>query len=477
MRGLLVTLTSSIPLATDNRHLLLHFSPNGAFGPGASELLVLERGEGPYVYDTHGRPYLDGLSSLFCSQLGYSYGKEIGEAVQRQLERLPFSTIWSVAHGPALELAERLVDLAPDNIAGVFFTGGGSESVESAWKLARQYHVANGEPQRLKAIARKNCYHGVSMGALALTGVPRFKDVFGPPAIETRHVSNTNSFRSALSETDLTHSLLAEIEATIEEEGPETIAVMIAEPVQNAGGCLVPPAGYWQGLREITERHGILLVADETITAFGRLGEWFGSQRYDVMPDMITTAKGITAAYAPMGAVMVSEKVAAPFYSEGSTLLHGYTFAGHPVSATVALKSLEIFERDGVLENVRENEGYLQTALNGLRSLPIVGDVRGAGFFWAIELVKDQDNGRFDADERDRLVRDFLPRRLLEASLLARADDREDSVLHLAPPLICDRPVLEDLVDRVGQVLRDAGEFMDVSSSSPPARAADTAMR
>jgi adenosylmethionine-8-amino-7-oxononanoate aminotransferase len=441
---------------------LLHFARNGAYGPGGAELLVLDRGEGPYVFDTAGRQYVDGLSSLFCAQIGYSYGREMAEVASEQLERMAFNTLWATAHPRALELGERLTGLAPEGFGKVFFTSGGSESVEAAWKIVRQFHIANGEPQRRKAIARDIAYHGVTLGALALTGVGRFKEPFGPPAIETRHVSNTNSFRSAVAENDQTPLLLHEVEQTILEEGPETVAMIIAEPVQNAGGCLVPPAGYWAGLRKIADRYGILLVADEVITGCGRLGEWFGVTRYGATPDVITIAKGLTSAYAAMGAVLVSDRVAAPLYEDTRTLLHGITFAGHPVSAAIALKNIEIFARDGVLENVRAHEAGLAERLLSLRDLPIVGDTRGAGFFWAVELVKDEENTRFDAEERERLLRGFMPGRLLEAGLIARVDDRGDAVLQIAPPLISDDGVLDEIVEAMRAVLDDAGRFMSL---------------
>jgi adenosylmethionine-8-amino-7-oxononanoate aminotransferase len=443
---------------------LLHFTRNGAYGPGGSELLVLERGEGPYVFDTAGRRYVDGLSSLFCCQIGYSYGAEMAEAAREQLERLPFNTLWSTAHPQALALAERLAELAPDGIGKVFFTSGGSEAVEAAWKLVRQFHTANGEPGRRKAIARRVAYHGCTLGALSFTGVPGFKEPFDPPAIVTRHVSNTNSFRSSLSGEELTRQLLEELEDAVVAEGPETVAMIIAEPVQNAGGCFVPPPGYWAGLREIADRYGILLVADEVITGCGRLGEWFGVTRYGAAPDLITIAKGLTSAYAPMGAVLVSDRVAEPLYDAKRTLLHGITFAGHPVCSAIALKNIEIFERDGVLENVRAREEGLRERLETLRELPIVGDVRGAGFFWAVELVKDEDGGRFEVDERERLLRGFMPRRLLEAGLIARADDRGDAVLQIAPPLISDDTVLDEIVDAMRAVLQDAGRFIGVGA-------------
>ncbi len=330
---------------------LLHFTRNGNYGPDGSELLVLERGEGAYVFDARGNRYVDGLSSLFCAQIGYSYGEEMGAVAAQQLQQLAFNTMWGTAHPPALELADRLAALAPDGIDRVFFTSGGSEAVEAAWKLARMYHIANGEPQRLKAIARNIAYHGVTLGALSFTGVPGYKEPFGPPAIYTRHVANTNTFRSDVHGEALTAKLLAEIEEVILDEGPETIGVIIAEPVQNAGGCLTPPPGYWQGLRALADKYGILLHADEVITGFGRIGEYFGVTRFDVTPDLITVAKGLTSAYAPMGAVLLSDKVATPLYEDKRTLMHGITFGGHPLCAAIALKNLEIFERENVLAN------------------------------------------------------------------------------------------------------------------------------
>jgi adenosylmethionine-8-amino-7-oxononanoate aminotransferase len=440
---------------------LLHFSRNGVYGPGGAELLVLERGEGAYVFDTHGNRYVDGLSSLYCAQIGYSFGEEMGAVAAQQLQQLAFGTMWNAAHPPALELADRLAGLAPDPINRVFFTSGGSESVEAAWKLARQYHLFNGEPQRLKAIARRIAYHGVTLGALALTGVPGYKEAFGPPAIHTRHVSNTNTFRNELQGEALTAHLLQEMEDTILEEGPDTIAVIVAEPVQNAGGCFVPPPGYWPGLRELADKYGILLHADEVITGFGRIGEWFAVERYGATPDLITVAKGLTSAYAPMGAVLVCDRVAAPFYEEKRTLLHGITFGGHPLCAAIALKNLEIFERESVIDNVNAHEAGLEARLQTLKDeFTIIGDVRGAGFFWAVEFVKDDEGTRLDADERERLLRGYLPQAMLDAGLIARGDDRGDAVLQIAPPLICGDEVLDEIVSKMRTVLRGAQDLI-----------------
>jgi adenosylmethionine-8-amino-7-oxononanoate aminotransferase len=454
-------------------NLLLHFTPHGAYGEGGKELLVIERAEGPYVFDSNGRRYVDGLSSLFCAQIGYSYGEEMAAAAAAQLTTLPFNTNWGTAHPPAIELAAELVERAPAGIEGVFFTNGGSESVETAWKLARQYHLANGEPQRRKAISRDIAYHGVTLGALSFTGVPRFKDPFGEAAIPTRHVANTNPFRSELQGEALTAALLAELEQAIAEEGPDEVAIVIAEPIQNAGGCLVPPPGYWPGLREICDRHGILLFADEVISGMGRLGEWFAVERYGGRPDLITIAKGLTSAYAPMGAVLAGEKVVAALREPGVTLLHGITFGGHPLSAAIALKNFEIFERDGVLENVRRLEPYLRRRLEEeVLPLPIVGDVRGDGFFFAAELTPDGGEGRFGDAEVAALVKEIVPRLLLENGLIARGDDRGDPVLQIAPPLIADEVVLDEIVIAMRDTLAGAGEEIGITSPSEAGRAA-----
>ncbi|WP_166904058.1 aspartate aminotransferase family protein [Mycobacterium sp. DL440] len=440
-------------------HLLLHFGQHAKLRDGG-EIPVIERAEGVYVHDSRGRRYLDALSCLFCAQIGYSYGDEFAAAATEQLTTLPFNTTWGTAHPAAIELAERLADLAPAGINRAFFTSGGSESVESAWKLARQYHIANGEPGRIKAIARRTAYHGLSLGALAFTGIPALKEPFGAPSIEVSHVPNTNRFRAADGDDSsaFTARILAETEAAIVAAGPETVGMLIAEPLQNAGGCFTAPDGYWAGLRALTDKYGILLVADEVITGFGRLGEYFGVSSVGATPDLITLAKGVTSAYAPMGVVMVSDRVAEPFFRPGQVLQHGITFAGHPLSAAIALQNIKIFERDRVLENVRELAPYLKNRMTGLLSLPIVGDVRGDGFFFAAELVATEQGDRLNAEQRDFFVRQYLPSRIREAGLIARADDRGEPLVQIAPPLVCTKAELDTIVDALQEVLTDAGE-------------------
>ncbi|MEV6610305.1 aminotransferase class III-fold pyridoxal phosphate-dependent enzyme [Kutzneria sp. NPDC051319] len=411
-------------------HLMLHFAQHAKLREGEYPL-VIERAEGVHVIDTDGNRYLDALSCLFCAQLGYSYGAEFAEAATAQLTRLPFNTNWNTAHPPAIELAERLAELAPAGINRAFFTSGGSESVESAWKIARQYHVANGQPQRVKAVARRTAYHGQTLGALALTGIPALKEPFGRPAIDVVHVPNTG-------EGDLAF-LLKETEAAIVDADPGTVGMLIAEPVQNAGGCFTPPAGYWAGLRELTDRYGILLVADEVITGFGRIGEYFAVP--EIVPDMITIAKGLTSAYAPMGAVLLSDRVAEPFYRPGQALSHGLTFGGHPLSAAIALRNLEIFERDKILDGVRELTPHLGARMRELAELDIVKEVRGDGFFYAAELD----------------VEDLAPiaAGLRNAGLIARTDSRGKPVVQIAPPLVCERQHLDEIVDKIGGVLSE----------------------
>jgi adenosylmethionine-8-amino-7-oxononanoate aminotransferase len=251
------------------------------------------------------------------------------------------------------------------------------------------------------------------------------------------------------------------VAARIEFEGPETVAAVIMEPVQNAGGCFTPPEGYFQRVREICDEYNVLLISDEVICAWGRLGEWFGAQRYDYQPDIITTAKGLTSAYAPMGAMIASDRVAEPFLHGAESFTHGFTFAGHPVCAAVALANLEAMEREGIIDNVRNNEGAFREMLDSLRDIPIVGDVRGAGYFNAIELVKDQDTDeQWSDEESETLLRGYLSGELYRRGLICRADDRGDPVIQLSPPLIAGPKQFEEIEGILRPLLIEAGERM-----------------
>ena len=440
------------------RHLWMHFTRMSAYDD--AEVPVIVRGEGCYVWDEHGKRYLDGLSALFCVNIGHGRA-DIVQAGADQAKELGFYTNWSYAHPPAIELAARIASLAPGDLNRVFFTSGGSEAVESAYKLARQYHKLTGNPNKTKLIAREIAYHGTSLGALSATGITGLRTPFEPLTPGASHVPNTNTYRMI---PGMTEEYFAEsIAERIEFEGPDTVAAVILEPVQNAGGCFTPPDGYFQRVREICDEYNVLLISDEVICAWGRLGEWFGAIKYDYLPDVITTAKGLTSAYAPMGAVIASDRVAEPFMAGNNSFTHGFTFAGHPVCAAIAMANLDAFEREGVLEHVRANEGTFRAMLESLRDLPIVGDVRGAGFFQAIELVKDKETKEsFDDEESETLLRGFLSGELYRRGLICRADDRGDPVIQLSPPLIAGPEQFEEIEEILRGVLTEAAERMDV---------------
>ncbi|MBS1868613.1 MAG: aspartate aminotransferase family protein [Actinobacteria bacterium] len=441
-------------------HLWLHFTRMSAYA--AAPVPIIARGEGCYLEDLDGRRYLDALAGLFAVQIGYSHGEEIGAAAAEQMRELPFYTNWSYAHPRSIELAQRLAELAPGDLNRVFFTSGGSESVESAWKLARQFHAARGE-RRWKAIGRDLAYHGTTMGALSINGVAPLRQPFEPLVPQVAHVRNTNRFRRPADETEeqFTAMLLDDLEQRILSEGPETVALVILEPVQNSGGAFTPPAGYFQGVRALCDEHGILLCADEVITGFGRIGAWFASDRYDIRPDLVTCAKGMSSAYASIGAVIASDRVAAPFLEGSETFLHGLTFGGHPVAAAIALKNLAIMERERIVESVAASEDRFRATLAQLLELPIVGDLRGVGYFYALELVKDREtNATFSDEESERLLRGFLSERLYDAGIICRADDRGDPVIQVSPPLIAEQRQFDEIVGILGEVLTEASRLV-----------------
>ena len=446
-------------------HLWLHFTQMGDYADPA-KLQVIVSGDGCYVKDSEGKRYLDALAGLFCVNIGYGYGEEMGEAAAAQMRELPFAINWTFAHPRSIELAAELAELAPGDLSRCFFVSGGSEAVEAAWKLARQYHAARGE-RRWKAIGRRVAYHGTTMGALSINGCTDLKTAFEPLVPDTLHVSNTNRFHRPPEETEeqFTAFLLDDLEQAIVHAGPGTVAMVIMEPVQNAGGSFMPPAGYFEGVRALCDEHGILLCADEVITGFGRTGHWFASERFDIRPDLITSAKGLSSAYAAIGALIASERVMEPFTKPGAMYTHGMTFGGHPVQAAVALKNIEIMKRDGIVEHVREHESEFRSRLDSLLELPIVGDVRGCGFFYALELVKDSETREsFSDEECDELLRGFVSPQLFERGLICRSDDRGDPVVQISPPLVAGPEEFEFIVSTLRDVLAEAGERMQVAA-------------
>jgi adenosylmethionine-8-amino-7-oxononanoate aminotransferase len=482
-------MTSTVPEKTldlqkaAREHLWLHFTRMSAYE--GSDVPIIVRGDGCYLEDVNGKRYLDALAGLFSVNIGYGYGEEMGEAAAAQMRELPFYTNWSYAHPRAIELANEVASLTPGDLNRLFFVSGGSEAVESAWKLARQYYSARGEQRRMiahapsepyrdfdaeqaatysaerrwKAISRHIAYHGTTMGALSINGIPALRAPFEPLVPEVLHVRNTNRYHRPAGETeaDFTAFLLDDLEHTIEAAGPETVCMVIMEPVQNAGGAFLPPEGYWRGVRELCDRYDILLCADEVITGFGRLGAWFGSARYDIRPDLMTIAKGLSSSYASIGAVVASDRVMEPFIRDTRMYAHGITFGGHPVASAVALKNIEIMKRDQIVEHVAATQDTFRAKLDELLDLPIVGDVRGTGFFYAVELVKDKETkATFGDEECETLLRQFLSPRLFERGLICRADDRGDPVVQISPPLVAGEEEFDRIVSILGDSLAEA---------------------
>jgi adenosylmethionine-8-amino-7-oxononanoate aminotransferase len=496
-----MTLTSTTPpdlQQAAKEHLWMHFTRMGGYEK--ADVPIIVRGDGCHLEDANGKRYLDALAGLFSVNIGYGFGEEIGQAALEQMRELPFYTNWSYAHPRAIELAAEVASLAPGDLNRVFFCSGGSEAVESAWKLARQYYLARRDkdlrglvtpgaragattqeletetmhdaivvattqsaPRRYKAIGRHIAYHGTTFGALSINGIPAIRAPFEPLVSEVRHVSNTNRYHRPPEETEaqFTRFLLDELEQAIVSMGPDTVCLVHMEPVQNAGGCFTPPDGYWLGVREVCDRYDILLSADEVITAFGRVGHWFASERYDIRPDIVTCAKGLSSSYAALGAVVATDRVMEPFLGATSMFSHGITFGGHPVMCAIALKNIEIMKREGILEHVRATEDAFRSTLAQLLELPIVGDLRGTGFFYAIELVKDKDTREtFSEEECERLLRGYLSNALFDAGLICRADDRGDPVIQISPPLVAGQAEFDEITSILGDVLTEASSLM-----------------
>jgi adenosylmethionine-8-amino-7-oxononanoate aminotransferase len=439
-------------------HLWMHFTRMGSFAD--RPVPIIERGEGAYIWDTGGRKYLDALSALFVVQAGYGR-EEIAAAVDAQTRRLAYFPVWSYATPPAIELADRLAALAPGDLNKVFFSTGGSESVETAWKLAKQFFKLTGKPNKTKVISRSVAYHGTTQGALSITAVPGFQLPFAPLVPGAVKVPNTDFYRAPehLADDEKAFGRWAadQVEQAILMEGADSVAAVFVEPVQNAGGSIPPPAGYFERLREICDAHDVLLVSDEVICAYGRLGTMFGCEKFGYQPDIITSAKGLTSGYAALGAAIISDRIFEPFGSGTTAFPHGYTFGGHPVACAAALANLDIFESEDLLGNVRRNEGALGATLGRLTDLPIVGDVRGNGYFWSVELVRDRVTKEpFSRADCERVLRGFVAPAIFDAGVYCRADDRGNAVVQFAPPLICGQAEFDQIESAMRSVLSEA---------------------
>ncbi|NNG38619.1 aspartate aminotransferase family protein [Flexivirga sp. ID2601S] len=442
-------------------HLFPHFTRGQVWRDNS--LPIIERGQGCYLYDDSGRKFLDGLAGLFCVNIGHGRS-DIPAAAAKQMETLAYWTNWSAAHPMAAEAAATIAGHAPGDLNTVFFVNSGSEAVESAVKFARQYWRSQGQPERTKILSREMAYHGTTLGALAVTAIPKYKEPFGPLMPGVRHFPNTLGEQVPEGGTAADLPSLRALVDIIEEEGPHTIAAIFAEPVQNSRGALVPPDGYWRELRAIADRYGILLVADEVICAYGRLGEWFGSAKYGVTPDLITFAKGSTSGYAPLGGVLIREPLAQALLDSPSAgmFTHGATWGGHPVSTAVALTNLNALDEEQVLAGVRGNEPYFQQQLDQLvQAHPTLAEWRGTGYFYALELTGDRESGReLTTDQAGALVREVMPAAMRDVGLVTRPDDRGATMLMLSPPLIADREVLDHLFRCVDSVLTATDSYV-----------------
>lgn len=417
-----------------------------------AEPLVFVRGRGARLWDTEGREYLDGLSGLWNVHVGHGRW-ELGEAARAQMADLAFCSSYTGSSNiPAIRLAERLAALAYPNLTAVFFASGGGEANESAFKTARFYWKARGRPQKVKIIAREYAYHGVTLAAMSATGLSAYWPMFEPRVPGFVHCKAPYGFRHEGPPAEVGAAAAASLEETIQREGPETVAAVIAEPVQGAGGVIVPPADYFPRIRAICDRYDVLLVADEIITGFGRTGTWFALEHWGVQPDILSFAKGVTSGYLPLGGIMVSEAVkdAIRAVSPEQRWMHAYTYSGHPTCCAVALKNLEILTQERLVERAAEMGTYLLKQLESLYEIPAVGEVRGLGMMAAVELAEDRSERRpFDpALQLGRRVKVTAHRHGLFTRFVR-------DVLLLAPPLVTEREEIDRLVAALGASIRE----------------------
>jgi len=418
--------------------------------------LVIARGEGIYVYDDAGNRYIEGLGGLFCASLGFSEPRLVAAAV-RQMEKLPFyHTFGGASNEPGVELAERLIALAPVPMSKVFFASSGSEANDTAVKLVWYYHNAIGKPHKKKIISRFKAYHGVTVASASLTGLPNNHRDFDLPIDRILHTDCPDYYRSGRpgeSEEDFASRCAASLETLIQREGPDTIGAFIAEPVMVSGGVFPPPRTYFEKVQEILRKHDILLIADEVICGFGRTGNMFGTETYRLRPDMMTMAKQLSAAYLPISAVMINEKIYQATVRESEKIGffgHGFTYGGHPVPAAVALEALKIYEERDIVGHVRRVAPRFQEGIRCLGSHPLVGDARGIGLVAGLELVKSKTTRE-----------NFAPADGVAAHVAKRAQARGvitrgmGDVVHLCPPLVIEDEAIDELITTISRALDD----------------------
>jgi len=420
--------------------------PLGDLGAPAGTIpqLIFSRGEGATLTDIEGRTYIDGLASLWNVNVGHGR-KELGQAAAEQMGELAFSSAYGgFSHAPAVNLAEKLAELAPGELEVTFFASGGAEANDTAYKIARLYWHVRGEPERVKIVSRIRDYHGLTWGATSATGLPMFWKGFGPLAPGFLHGPSPDPYRYAGSGSagvDFARAL----EQVIIDADPKTVAAVVAEPVQGAGGVVVPPDDYFPELRRVCDRHGLLLITDEVITGFGRTGKWFAMEHSKVAPDMMIFAKGVTSGYLPLSGVMLSRDVHDTLKSLGGAFPHGFTYSGHPTACAVALRNLRIIEEEGLVERARVMGGKMLARLRELEKHEIVGNVRGLGLVAGVELVRDRESKALFDVSLGAARRVMLA--ALEEGVIVRA--LSGDVIALSPPFV----ITEEQIDRMVSVL------------------------
>lgn len=432
----------------DSRHYLHPFTDHKALAASGSRIVT--RAEGVYLFDSDGRRLLDGMAGLWCVNLGYGR-QELVQAAAAQMQALPYyNSFFKCAHPPAVELARKLSELAPPGFERVFFTGSGSEANDTMLRMVRHYWALAGRPGKRWIIARHNAYHGSTVAGMSLGGMAPMQAQGGPGVAEIAHVAQPYWFGEGRGHDpeDLGEACARDLEAKIVELGPENVAAFVAEPVQGAGGAIIPPSSYWPAVKRVLARHDILLVADEVICGFGRLGEWFGSQHYRLEPDLMTVAKGLSSGYLPIGGVLVGGRVAATLVEAGGEFFHGFTYSGHPTCAAVALRNLELMQAEGVVERVRDELAPLLTQRwASLVAHPLVGEARALGLIAALELVDPDTGERFD---KALGVGDRCRDASTAAGLVMRS---VGDTMIISPPLVISPAQIDELVELARRAL------------------------
>ncbi|SFH66682.1 aspartate aminotransferase family protein [Modicisalibacter xianhensis] len=454
--------------ALDRAHHLHPFTDFKALGEEGSRIIT--HAEGVYIHDSEGRRILDGMAGLWCVNLGYGR-QELVDAATEQMRQLPYyNNFFKTTHEPAVRLAEKLCQLAPDSINRVFFTGSGSEANDTVLRMVRRYWALKDKPHRQIVIARENAYHGSTVAGMSLGGMAPMHAQGGPCVPGIEHIRQPYWFgegrfgegRGQSPET-FGQACAQALEDKIRELGEDNVAAFIAEPVQGAGGAIIPPESYWPAIKAVLAKYDILLVIDEVICGFGRLGEWFGSQHYALEPDLMPIAKGLSSGYLPIGGVLVGDRVAETLVEEGGEFFHGFTYSGHPTCAAVALKNLELMEQEGVVARVRDELGpYLARRWAELGDHPLVGEARSLGLIGALELVADKSSGeRFDkALAAGNLCRDLS----FEKGLVMRS---VGDTMIISPPLVITREQIDELVALARQALDDTARRLGKPIDSP----------